>query len=508
MPVLRRTDLLLAFIASLFIYTVTAVFSVGFELIGEHYQIIEFAQYKLGLHPEIAGDALFTAQSQSGLQPLLAWLHLKACTLSGIHNPFTQLIILRLLMGFGCLLAMLLGLKVFLPSVKEQSLRVYLVVLSPLIWFMPYISVRFSQETFSGCLFMLGFAMVMLGRVVEGRSRLNKIPIIIPGILMGLAVDSYVFVFFMFVAFLAWLLLYGEEEWRKMLTLVLGALLGQAIGLAASYWLYGELCYPPWNRMVEYYTLASSGSVIRPFYEVFLEILTEGGYIVGVITVICIFNFWIRHPKNPVTFLTLPYIIACAFLPEQEISTYFPLTFFVPYMIMYTGQDYLIVTEKYIGPKFSIKTFNLQAILFIICNSVFIFLFAFKPADPDTAAIKFIDSQYRADNLIVLYANSSNPYQTSGAQPLCKKFYIPQKLEIYPVKNQEDIEAHFSRKDKLILLCIRKPQLNAGFPVQREHFVKVFESMPKEYFFLTGNQWEKEYEAISIYQFRSCRVMF
>lgn len=508
MPVTRRKDLILAFVAAVFIYTVTAIFSVGYELIGEHYQIIEFARYKMGLHPEVAGDPLFTSQTQSGLQPMLAWLFLNVCQWIGCTNPFNQLAVLRLLMGLACLLAMLLSIKVLLPSIKEKSLHVYFIVLTPLIWFMPYISIRFSQETFSGCLFLAAFSLVMLRREVENRTWLHKIPLLIPGILMGLAVDSYIFTLVMLIAFLAWLMIFGEEEWKETGLIFVGVLVGQALGAAASYWLYGSFCYPPWNRAVEYYTQAHAGGVLEPLYNVFLEILMEGGHIVGIITVISIISFWIRHPKNPVTFLTLPYILTCAFLPEQEISTYFPLAFFVPYMIMYTGQDYLIIVEKYIGPRFCSITFDLQAILFILCNSIFIFLFAFKPADPDTAAIKYIHSQYRPDNVIVLYANNSNPFQSSGPNPVCKKFYIPPELEFYPVKSQEDIEAHFSRKDKLILLCVREPQLNAGFPVQDEHFVKVFESMPKEYFYLTGNNWEKEYEAMTIFQFRSCRLMF
>lgn len=503
----RNKDFFYSYLGAIFIYLVTAVFSVGYEHPNEHFRIIEFAMLKMGA-PESPGlYDIYATQVQTGFQPFLAFIFLKLFLAVGIHNPFTQMILIRAFMGTLCLVASALGLKVFLPLLKDEILKLPLILLTPLLWCMPFISVRFSAETLSGCLFLMGFALVMLRRNPHGTSYVYKVPWILAGLCFGLSFEVSFLTGTALIMFLLWLLFPGREKTANLLLLLAGILMGIGCGMLATRWLYGEWTFPLMNYLRSLTAFHPLGST-PPWYYWLLEIMMSGGFIVGLVILMSALSFWIRHPKNPVTWITLPYLLACLLLPEILIYTLFPVTFFIPYMIMATGQDFLIVTEKHIGPRFSAISFNAIAVMFVLANSIYISLFTFKAVDPDTHTINFIEEQYDTGDIILLYADQSNPYETVNPPVLTKTFYLPKNLEMYRVSNPENVKAYYSRRDKMILLCVRKAQADRGFFVDPEKFRKIHESLPKVYFEFTGNYWEKDYESLVIYQYNNCKLIY
>lgn len=508
MAAIHRKDYIYAYLTAVFIYTVTAVFSVGYEQASEHFHIIEFALFKMGINQPAELDGLFTAHIQSGFQPFLAYLSLNAFQFLGIQNPFTQIAIIRIFMGLFCLAASLLGVKALLPSIKEETLHIPLIILTPLLWFLPFISVRFSPETLSGSLFLLAFSLVLFRRNPLSSSFIYKIPWVIPGVIMGLAADSFSLTAIVVLSFVLWLVFYGKEKGAHIALLITGIAAGLAIGTAASYWLYGDVCFPFLNNFTHLLYSPVPERSITPWYYWLLEIFMSSGFIVGIVVLLCLFSFWIWHIKNPVTWITMPFLAFCVFLPDVKICTLFPLAFYIPYIIVYSAQDLLIFTEKYLGPRISSFGFHTITILFLLANSLFVFLFTFKPADPDTATIRFVDQQYNAEDIIFLYADNSNPYETREPEKVRKKFYWPGNLEMFHLSQPGEVEAFYSRRDKMILLCVRKSALDAGFKADPEKFTKVFESLPTEYFMLTSNYWEKDYEALVIYQYHNCKLVY
>jgi phosphatidylinositol glycan class B len=124
-------------------FLITAYFSDGHFHPDEHFQILEFANYKRGITP---GDALpweFGDKIRPSLQPTLACLVLETFQFIGIESPFTQIFLLRLITAFlAWLVIVKLSLLVVDQFRSEISKKVFL-GFSLLLWFVPFISVRF-----------------------------------------------------------------------------------------------------------------------------------------------------------------------------------------------------------------------------------------------------------------------------------------------------------------------------------------------------------------------------
>jgi phosphatidylinositol glycan class B len=508
MTELRRQDYYYAYLTAVFIYVVTAIFSIGYHQSDEHFQIIEFALYKMGINQPTDLAWEFSAQLRSGFQPFLAYLFLKTFSLLGLSDPFVQMAIIRIFMGLFCLMVSLVGIKALLPSIKEQSLHQPFIILTPLLWFLPYISVRFSSETLSGSLFMLAFALVMLRRNPLSNSFLFKVPWVIIGLIFGLAFEARFQTGIMIAGFLLWMLIIAKKSVRSILLMVFGAGIGVVLGMVCSRWLYGQWCSPFFNIASMFLGKEGPNFSSQPWFYLFQEVFMNGGFVVGVIILFCQFFFWVKHFKNPVTWITLPFFAFYLLVPNKEIRFLFPVAFFLPYIIIFSSQDFIIMAYRHFHPLVKSIGYYTIIFVFILANSLFVFLFAFKPADENTAVISYLDKQYNPEDVLLLYADLSNPYDPFDSYPVVKRFYIPAKLEMYHVYRPEDVEAFYSRKDKMILLCLRKAQLGYGFWVDNTKFIKVYESLPTEYYRITRNYWEKEENALIIYQFNNCKLMY
>ena len=85
------------YIGGVVFFLLTAFFSEGFYHGDEHFQIIEFAQFKLGKTAQVNLPWEFEAQIRPTLQPVLAMGIFYVCDLISIIDPHTQAFVLRLI---------------------------------------------------------------------------------------------------------------------------------------------------------------------------------------------------------------------------------------------------------------------------------------------------------------------------------------------------------------------------------------------------------------------------
>jgi len=132
------------------IILITAVNSVGYYQADEHFQILEFANYKLGNTDAGKLAWEFKAEIRPALQPALAVVLIKASSIMEINNPFNQAMLLRLLSGISCFFCLLFLYRQFF---KTNLNLLYYILLFFSFWFVPFVFVRFSSETWSGLFF-------------------------------------------------------------------------------------------------------------------------------------------------------------------------------------------------------------------------------------------------------------------------------------------------------------------------------------------------------------------
>jgi GPI mannosyltransferase 3 len=121
---------------SIIILVITAFFSTGYYHFDEHYQ----------MRPAI----------QPGIVVLIS--HIFNAT--GVKNPFTITLFLRLLSAALAFLGMYLIYKSFSKTILNDTLKRWFAILSFLLWFMIYNNVRFSSENWSGSIFLIAYSLL------------------------------------------------------------------------------------------------------------------------------------------------------------------------------------------------------------------------------------------------------------------------------------------------------------------------------------------------------------
>ncbi|MGV3638549.1 MAG: hypothetical protein ACO1NQ_12995, partial [Flavobacteriales bacterium] len=133
------------FLIAAVIYLITAWNSSGFHSADEHFQVIAFAQWRLGALPAEHLPWEFAAEIRSSFQPWIAVTTFKGAALVGIHDPFTQALLLRAFTALLALFAMRRSVQVMMVRYPTAEQRAF-ILLSYALWFVPFLSVRFSSE--------------------------------------------------------------------------------------------------------------------------------------------------------------------------------------------------------------------------------------------------------------------------------------------------------------------------------------------------------------------------
>src|SRR5450432_4506271 len=128
---LRQSLLLLAAVT-----LVTAWFSVTFYFPDEHYQVLEFMSYKLGITPASELPWEFSAHVRPWFQPLLYFLIAKPLTLLGVKDMFVIAFVLRLATGLFCLGALALFARAVVPTIEGDEEKRAFVRYLPLFGFL------------------------------------------------------------------------------------------------------------------------------------------------------------------------------------------------------------------------------------------------------------------------------------------------------------------------------------------------------------------------------------
>jgi phosphatidylinositol glycan class B len=135
------------FISSLFVFIITAFFSEGYYHPDEHFQILEFANYKLGNSPASDLPWEFKEQIRPALQPALAYSTIKFLNFTGITSPFSHALLLRVLtalLSWFVICKSVLFLSKDFVSEKGKKIFIFL-SLFPLVYTFPFGAVFFRK---------------------------------------------------------------------------------------------------------------------------------------------------------------------------------------------------------------------------------------------------------------------------------------------------------------------------------------------------------------------------
>jgi phosphatidylinositol glycan class B len=133
--------------------------TIGYHHPDEHFQIWEFANYKLGNIPASDLPWEFPAQMRPGLQPFIAYYMVVAAKAIGVSNPFVQVFLMRLLCGAAAMFVYWKWSEWLERDLKHPNTVRWMRLGLLFFWLMPYLNVRFSSENTSAISFFGGLLL-------------------------------------------------------------------------------------------------------------------------------------------------------------------------------------------------------------------------------------------------------------------------------------------------------------------------------------------------------------
>jgi phosphatidylinositol glycan class B len=406
-------------VGKLLFYLVVAYNSSGYNQEDEHYQIIEFANYKLGLIPENRLAWEFAAHIRPGLQPLICFVFIKIFHALGINDGYDSAFLLRAVTAVFSIFVIKNFIKAHRHLVTE-AMFAYFILISYLLWFLPYINVRFSSETWSGLFFLMALSFIQNQRKNDTIKKY-----LTTGLILGLSILFRYQSGLLVCGVTLWLLFTGSASARNFVAFLFSIVIVLCLGIAIDWWLYGEIVFSLYNyfqiNLVE--GVASSFGV-SPWYE-YVRFIFYGPGPFGIVILISFFITLYWEPKNLMLWAVIPFLLVHSMIPHKELRFLFPIANLVPLFLILSAQRirglWIIARGRYF--------LNSLLILALVINIAGLYAVAVTGAGTcRTVVAEFIHRNYPEKNTNIILIGDVYPYMDWG--PPKNSFYSSSGLSI------------------------------------------------------------------------------
>lgn len=427
-------------ILSAFLHICAALFTLGYQNSDEHFQILEFLFFKMGLRPDTGLPLEHGLMLRSWLQPALYFPFVSLARALGDANPFHWALIIRLLssvIGFASVIACV---KLIPRFIQEQSREQHAelwqkvaLLASCFLWYLPVFHARHSSENVGGALFLIGLSFFLLGR--SFRSHL------IAGVILCAAFFCRFQIGVMIAGLLAWAAWAPRRslsprrsfvEWGGLGT---GFVLCLLSGILIDTWGYGTITFTPWNyfrfNLLEGQVNAHD---VSPWWDYLRRSWTESTPLLGTVQFLALLVVFVRYPKHVLTWTHLPLLLIHTLIPHKETRFIFPL--------FHSGGLFLALAlmSESETVRWFLRFLTRPA---LVLNAVVLVGFTFTPV---WFPIRFYEQVYELAERnttgapVTVYFQEHNPYEVLGI-PLY--LYRPPHLTVTSMGSTPPPEGYF-----------------------------------------------------------------
>ncbi|MDX1349596.1 MAG: hypothetical protein R3279_05080 [Putridiphycobacter sp.] len=460
---------LVPFFALLF-FIVMAVKSTGYYHADEHYQIIEFAGKKLQTHTDEDMVWEYHHRIRPTLQPTIAYYVISIAKAVGWSNPYDQTLILRLLTAFFTF-SVLLYSKHTLPQILKISVnRISYLCFIYFLWFIPFLSVRFGSETWSGILFLLGLTMYINGK------HSNK-KLLLSGLILGISFLFRYQIALCIFGLVMWIYFIDKAKLKTIFFILLGFLAAFTIGTLIDTWFYGSFTLAPYNFLLAVIETSGEGFGKAPWYYYLLMALQYPTYFVGIPLVSLLLIAFTTHYKNVFIWTTIPFLLFHFFVPHKELRFLFPIAYLLPPMILLGWAE----LQKRLKTIKIPKTVLMASAGFIVLLNFFILIVTSqKPAGQGRTNItEYIYNHYSGEPIQLIYSPWQNPFNPWNSLP--QKFYSLPNTTYIQINTLASITDSLHDGSKINLLVIDEALIKSpadSLIIQNNGYSKVSQNMP------------------------------
>ncbi len=396
--------------AIIIFHLLAVVFGLGFLHFDEHFQIIEFLNYKLGGIEAHFLPWEFQERIRPWFQPFILYCFALPLKSIGISSPFVLSGIFRLISSALGIASIYYFWRQFKDELTEN--RLSLLFWLGLLWFIPYLHARPSSESWSASFFLLGLSCFMGKRSNWG------------GVFFAFSFLCRYQMGFMIAPVYFWAV-FRRWPWRAVIMsfIVLWSMI--ALGSLCDYWGYGEWSLAPWNYLkVNLIENKAAHFGVDPFYYYITRGFSRGYPPISLLIIVSSVYFWWKNPKHILTWVGLPFLVVHSLIGHKELRFILPFLVLTPYFIVYAFSHCSLLKANWIRRL----CFGVNIILLIVAS--------LKMANPAVGLYRFL----AGTSIETLYVGGEDPYKMVGL-PL--RFYQKRAPKI--VEHQKLTEIPFDQ---------------------------------------------------------------
>ncbi len=315
------------------LHLLSALCSSGFLQADEHFQLLEFAEWKLGRDPAADLPWEFPRRMRPSLQPTIACGFILAAGAVGVSDPFVIASALRVTSAALGLWAALLLFFRFARRLESKALVRALLLALCFFWPMAFLRARYSSEGWASSLLVLG--IVALERALESPPRPAHGFGFTSGLLLALSFFCRFQVGFSVLGIMLWLVLIRRAPRGLLAAVVAGGALGLGANLLLDHWFYGQWVLTP-VRYLQANIIEDRASAWGrlPFWyypEVLLEVmLPPFSLLFGAALLVAV---W-KRPRELLVWAALPFLLGHMAVGHKEARFLIPLMDLIPPLVV------------------------------------------------------------------------------------------------------------------------------------------------------------------------------
>jgi phosphatidylinositol glycan class B len=316
--------------ASLLVQMIVCWTAVGIYHPDQYFQIIEFSSYQLH-RPSAAGRVWeFAAHLRPTIQVYLFSGYYWLCTTLGIHDPYFQLGLLRMIFGLS-LFVLFNGICIHYFQ-KDRRVLFYVLLILNFSWILPYTRTLYSSEMLSSFLF---FGALFYYDIADRSGGKGWLKALLVGFLFGLAFFARFQTAFAVTGFFLWMVLVPAER-RLILPVVIGLAGGIGLNVLLDAGFYHKWVFTPYI----YYKVniidgvaAAMGTASFLLYVGVLAAVIVAPPISLVLLYGGFKSALFRHLRQPFSLAVLLFILGHCLVAHKEERFLFPVLNILPLLI-------------------------------------------------------------------------------------------------------------------------------------------------------------------------------
>ncbi|MBT3983980.1 MAG: hypothetical protein HOE90_21675 [Bacteriovoracaceae bacterium] len=399
-------------VISFFFHLLASYFSKGFHHFDEHFQILEFINYKMGAITSADLPWEFRYQIRDWIAIFMFYPFAKLFALTGLDGPFTQAFIYR----FLSMILAFLGTNYFILKskvwFKDNINWKFSAIAMNLAWFAPYIHARTSSENHSLAFMLAGLGVYLAHKNIKG--------LLLSGILIGFSFWFRYQIGMGILFFVLWVFIIDRPGMKNIFALGLGGLAAFVIGVGIDYWGYGELVFTFYKYFVDgVINDKASYFGVTPYWDYLRLLFNRGIPPLSLTLMLTTIYFWYKNPKHMLSWILLPFFILHSIVPHKELRFLFFLIALSPMMLALGFESIPGGIRSFYQRYLASKWIKIATNILVFMNIVLLLAVCFRSAN---RAMGFYEFLYYHDEVPQkIYSLGGDPQKLVTLYP---KFYL------------------------------------------------------------------------------------